>query len=67
MSSLSFYQREIVQITGCQPDQAQEIEDYMRNMIFDGNLGQVKCSEFSRGAIEAFHMVNLLPLDIQFT
>jgi hypothetical protein len=59
MNYLNFYQREIVQITGCQPEQAQEIEDYMINMIFGYNLGVVKCSEFSKGAKEAYRNIKL--------
>jgi hypothetical protein len=65
MNTLNFYQREIIQITGCQPDQAQEIEDYMRNMIFGGNLEHVKCTEFSEAAHEAFYLLNLSLLEIE--
>lgn len=65
MNYLNSYQRDIILITHCKPEDAQEIEDYMRNWIFGNNLGQVKCSEFSKAAKKAYTAIKLSLSHIQ--
>ena len=54
METLTFYQREIIQITGCKPEDAEEIEDYMRNIIFHSTLDWESKAQFNKGARESY-------------
>jgi len=54
METLTFYQREIIQITGCKPEDAEEIEDYMRNIIFHSTLDWQSKAQFNKGARESY-------------
>lgn len=54
MKTLSAYQREIMQITGCSPEDAEEVEDYLRVVTFrNQQLGSQPCSRFSKASKEA--------------
>jgi len=54
METLTFYQREIIQITGCKPEDAEGIEDYMRNIIFHSTLDWQSKAQFNKGARESY-------------
>ncbi len=50
---LDFYSQIIVDITGCEPKDADEVQDIMRNEIFHSTLDWQTRAEFKRGAKEA--------------
>lgn len=54
MKSLTAYQRDIIEATDCRPEDAEEIEDYMRNVIFHSTLDWQSRSQFNRAAKIAY-------------
>lgn len=54
MNSLTSYQRDIIEVTGCRPEDAEEIEDYMRNAIFHSTLDWQSRRQFNRAARMAY-------------
>src|SRR5574343_209085 len=54
MISLTSYQRDIIEVTGCRPEDAEEIEDYMRNAIFHSTLDWQSRRQFNRAARMAY-------------
>jgi len=54
MKTLNFYQKNIVSVTGCKPEDAEEIEDYMRNIIFHSTLDWQTKAQFNKGARESY-------------
>lgn len=54
MKSLTTYQRDIIEATDCRPEDAEEIEDYMRNVIFHSTLDWQSRSQFNKAARMAY-------------
>ena len=54
MSSLSYYQENIINVTGCKPEDAEEIENYMRDVIFHSTLDWQSKAQFNKGAKTAY-------------
>lgn len=55
MNSLNSYQTTITKVTGCKPEDAEEIEDYMRNIIFQSTLDWQSKEQFNQAAREAYN------------
>jgi hypothetical protein len=53
MNYLNCYQSTIVKVTGCRPEEAEEIENYMRDVIFQSTLDWQSKEQFDRAAREA--------------
>lgn len=51
---LNSYQQSIVDDTGCEPDDAPEIEDIMREDILHSTLDWLDARQFKKAAREAF-------------
>lgn len=55
MKNLSIYQKSIIEATKCSPDDAAEIEDYMRNIYFHSTLDWQSKAQFNKGARESYN------------
>lgn len=56
---MNHYQKMIIEITDCKPEDSKEVEDYMRDIIFHSTLDWQSKAQFAKGAREAWG-------DIQF-
>lgn len=56
---MNYYQESIIKATKCSPDDAGEIESYMRDIIFHSTLDWQTRAQFVKGARDAWN-------DIQF-
>jgi len=54
MKTITAYQKDIIEITGCKPEDAEEIEDYMRNIYFHSTLDWQSKALFKKGAKESY-------------
>ena len=54
---MSAYSKDIVEILGCAPHDAEMIEDIMRNEIFHSTLDWQTAAEFSSGAKRAWRLL----------
>lgn len=54
MNNLNCYQSTIIKVTGCKPEDASEIEDYMRDIIFQSTLDWQSKEQFDKAAREAY-------------
>lgn len=54
MNTLNSYQTTIIKVTGCSTEDASEIEDYMRETIFQCPLEWQSANDFDRAAKEAY-------------
>lgn len=54
---MTYYQRRIVEITGCTAEQAPEVEDLMRDVVFHSTLDWQTPEEFEEGALAAYAML----------
>lgn len=50
----SFYQQSIIDLIGCSDKDAEEIEDYMRNVIFHSTLDWQTKQQFNKAAKTAW-------------
>jgi len=48
------YKESIIEVTGCNAEDAEEIEDYMRNIIFHSTLDWQTKAQFNKGAKDAY-------------
>lgn len=55
--SMKGYKQQIIEATGCNPKDADEIEDIMRNVIFHSTLDWQNKKEFDKGAVEAYEVL----------
>jgi len=55
MKTLNYYQKSIVEITKCNPEDAEEIENYMRDIIFHSTLDWQSKAQFNKGAKTAYN------------
>jgi hypothetical protein len=54
---MSYYSELIIKSTGCKPEEANEIEDTMRNTILHSTLDWLSKEQFKKTAIEAYELV----------
>ncbi len=54
MANLSIYQKSIIEATGCDPSDVEEIEDYMRHIYFHSTLDWQTRAQFNKGARESY-------------
>lgn len=52
---LNFYQKAIIEATGCHPEDAEITERYMRLYIVGGPLDALSKTDFKLCAVEAFN------------
>ena len=57
---LNHYQKSIIEATGCNPEDAAEIEDLMRNTIFHSTLDWQTKRQFNKGAREAKELLEYM-------
>jgi len=58
---MTFYEKSIIQITGCSQNDVAKVEDYMRNIVLHGAcLDGLSSSQFNKAAKTAYN-------DIMFT
>ena len=48
------YKESIIEVTGCNPKDADEIEEYMRNIYFHSTLDWQSKAQFNKGARESY-------------
>ena len=60
MKTLTAYQRDIIEITGCKPEEAEEIQDYMQTADFQNSLGEMNFRQFSKEARAAYSFILFL-------
>ena len=48
------YREQIIEVTGCDPLDAEVIEDYMRNIYFHSTLDWQSKAQFNKGARESY-------------
>lgn len=53
MDKLTHYQQSILEITGCKPEEASEIEEIMRETILHSTLDWLSKEQFKKTALEA--------------
>jgi len=53
-NSIPTYQKSIIEITGCNKEDAAEVEDYMRNTYFHSTLDWQSKAQFNKGARESY-------------
>lgn len=51
---MNYYQKSIIKILECSPEDAKQVEDLMRHEIFHSTLDWVSAKQFKRGAKQAF-------------
>jgi hypothetical protein len=51
---MNHYQKTIIEATGCEPDDAPIIEEYLSDIFKGYSLRIVKCSEFCEAAKKAY-------------
>lgn len=51
---MSFYEEQIIKATKCSQEDASEVEEYMRDVIFHSTLDWIPLPQFNKGAREAY-------------
>jgi hypothetical protein len=51
---MNSYQKSIIEVTGCDPKDAEEIEEYMRQVYFHSTLDWQTKEQFDKGAKESY-------------
>ena len=57
---MNYYQQQIINATKCDPMDAAEIEDIMRDIIFHSTLDWQTKAQFNKGAREAKELLDYL-------
>ena len=56
---MNIYQKSIVEVTGCLVSEVDQVEEIMRNDIFNSTLDQQTMEHFNEGALEAYEIFRL--------
>jgi len=57
---MSMYKDSIIKATGCEPEDAAEIENLMRDVIFHSTLDWQTKRQFNKGAREAMELLDYM-------